>query len=243
MSHNPIDIHVWPAENTGDDAVTAAINTLENDMDPELDFDLDAYDESHHTPYDSTDDDNWDEVKSGFVIHVRNYYGKPDNNEAHLIIVNRTFDALGAGKAWGDIGRGNIWTDSDAAVTGVNVGVNAYAEGLNCQSGHGTDVFKNTVIHEVGYCLLRPALDVYDAPAQNCDQSHRVDHSLGGLDHTKTNDVTPMQTWYTPEICDDNPRCCVNCTQNSDHSNIDYATQTLTLCASHEMENYYDATF
>lgn len=242
MSHNPIQVHIWDAPWVGTAHVSHTEDTLDNDMDPELDFDLDAYDQSHRADYDSSNDDSWDEVFDGFKPHVESYYGTPDDNEVHLILVDRTFDRLGAGKASGAVGRADEWANSNAAVAGVNVGVDAYAESTNCQSGHGTDVFKNTVIHEVGHCLLHSGLDFYNAPADDCDQLPHVDHSLGGLDLYKTNDVTPMQTWYTAESCDNNSSLCDNCTNNGAHSNIDYATQKLTLCASQEMNEYNNET-
>lgn len=238
------EIIIWNAKYTDSNFTETAVGTVMNDMDPLLNFTVNAYDYSTSYRYDTSGDSTWNEVLNGFNDHVKAYYGTPNDNEYHMILVDRTYDSLGAGITKGGaigLGNGNIWSGSDAIIGGVNVAVKAYANSSGCMtsSSSGTDVFRNTVIHETGHGLLDPDFCTY--PSDGCDNGSSDEHSLGAITGSTYHDVTPMMTWYTALSCDDNPAVCNNCSGDETES-PGGVTTALSNCSIDQMEQFWTLT-
>lgn len=222
------EIHVWKGINTNSTFVDEAVGVLDTSMNYDLGFDVDAYHEDWRADYDDSNDSTWDEVKSGFKNHVLSEYGTPGDNECHAILLDRTVSYLGAGKAWGTIKQGNIWNSSGAAMFGVNVAVDAYITFSLCNGGNGTAAYKNTVIHEAGHTLLDHLWWQSDYPVV------ADEHSVGEI---VSNNVSPMQTWYTYAACDFNQEPDDNCSGNPDAAVSGFQVD-LSSCAVSEMNKY-----
>lgn len=229
-----VDVHIWPAKNTSDTKVSHAEDAV-NALDSETTYDFDPFSETDEPEFDAGPYDTWSEVLNNFADHVETYYGTPDDNETHLILINDSFDNWGAGKAGGKLFNNDKFENSGGTVAGVNVVVYNYTELTNCMGGEPLKAEKATDIHEVGHTVLSD--QTYDFPSESCTGSVGIEHSSGGI---YSGDVTSMQCWYTEESCDDNSTPCDNCTGNPDQ-NVYGIYVGLASCAEDAINSFLDA--
>jgi len=234
MSH--LAVHIWTSEHVDSGFVDAAVNTVEDILEPQLDFSIYAYRED--TDYDYSGG-GWDDIREDFHDYVEDKEGgSPHSWDCHLLLIEDLWPGFGAGTAWGLVNRPEgSFSSGEAAACGVNCALKAYVNG-NCEGDGGT-AFRNTVIQEILHTLLGLHLNCNSAPGSS-------EHSLGSI-YIKAGDngeelASPIITWCSANNCGDNYDVEDNCNGTHRTYRQDYSTE-LSDCTIDEVENYYDCFF
>ena len=237
------EVHIWKERTVDSGFVNGAVDALEQTLDPQLDFDVDAYDEaSSHESFERNNSD-WDSILDNFKDYVIEKYGCPSDKEYHMLIIDHDYDNVGAGAS-----RGNVngpWdpfenagcSDTKAALGGVNAATKAYEDSTWCYGGHGAEAFEGTVIHEALHGLNNAAN--YSMPSDDCDWDHSDEHSLGVIYVGESYDpVSPLRLWYTDEYCSGNPAPCDTCNGYVDATGNNIWNDELSRCEVDRTEAY-----
>jgi len=238
-----VHVNIWKEHTVDSGFVNGAVDALEETLDPQLNFDVDAYDKaSSHEPFERNNSD-WNSILDNFIDYVIDKHGCPPDKEYHMLIIDHDFDNVGAGA-----NRGNVngdWSpfkeagcdNSKAAVGGANAATKAYENSSWCYGGHGSKAFKGTVIHEVLHGLNNE--NNYSMPSDDCDWDHSDEHSLGVIYVEEDHDpVSPLRLWYTAEACSANPPPCDTCNGNEDATADNIWNDELSRCEQDRTEAY-----
>lgn len=217
-------VHIWAENGVDQGFIDAAEDTIENDMDPLLNFSTFAYQEDQDYFVSSS---SWDELESNFANYVENKIGGvPNSYECHLLIVDNLIH--GAGHSFGRSSNpgSTPFSSGEASAAGVNAAVKAFINS-GCP-GTGDTAFRNTVIHELIHTF-------------------GVWHDSGGIfEDQGPNDenlVTPLQTWYSNNNCGgSNDPVDTNCTLNP-NTNYEEFTTSMTSCTTVDTNSYYNSNF
>ncbi|WP_226024050.1 hypothetical protein [Halomicrobium salinisoli] len=245
-----VEFHVWRiTNNVSNSRMGMAVNTLQ-DLDDQVNFDIDVYSEQPDVPNQGGYND-WDPYIEDLVEHVVDEYGCPSDKEYHMLIINN--ESPGAGYTYGTVNDNAGWEkrdpfvhytegrcDSYAAAGGVNAAVVAYENSAGVYGGHGDKAFRATVLHNAIHGL---AHNQESYPADDCDQSHSKDHSLGkiaDIDGDGNDEaVTPAQMWYTSDYMSNNNPPCDNC-DGEPEQNCNDIRLDITSCAESVLNSSAD---
>lgn len=226
-------VYVW-----ADDDVTAtehqgAVDTINNHLKPQVDYDLHAYEMDRDFSYDRGDWD-WNDIKEDFVPYVEDKWnGAPPDYSCQMVLVSSEGTGVGAGKAWGHTNRWDGPWSSDASGAGVNAAVQQYIDGNFDCDGDSWTAYQNTVIQEALHTVIEA--DYYP------DGSN--EHSLGSIYYRNGgNKATPMITWFTKDNCAGNDQVTDNCNATADRDPDGFTTD-ISSCTEAKTENYFNTYF
>lgn len=242
-----ISVNFWQGSKVDDGFVTAAVDTIDNEFDPQVYFDIYGYDmTSWGYPKFSTSETYWGDILPEFYDFVESEYGTPLDNECHVLLLDRiesngTIGHPGAGQTHGSLGyKEGVWSGSLAACSGVNVAVKAFENLTGVYQGSGDRAFRNDVMHEVSHSLFDP--DLVNTPADDCATmgGKYLQHSCGAIYGGILRSVSPLQTWYTSNTLDNNSPPCNNCDGHPNETVNDGTNKDFTDCTVSGLESYYD---
>lgn len=213
-----MSVHLYRANNNDQKWIDKAQNALQ-DLEDQVNFSVFTYDEGNVS------------------VNVANNYGDTldnwaqwlDDNDVtrskydyHMLLVNTLDFGAGVtrGKALGPKGSGNgVIGLANAAVRFDN----------DCYGGNET--FPPTVMHEVIHSGLHDDMDKPDPD---------TDHSLGDVGTSWPNIVTPIQLWYTGDVCSGNAPPDDNCNNNPGEE-ADGVTHDISSCTEDRLEDYMNS--
>lgn len=223
----------WPTQDTNDNFAGTAADAINNDLDPQLNVSVEGNDNSSQTQFDGAGYSNWGSLLADFEQHVIDEVGHPGDDDCHIVLVDRPFGTLGAGKNPTQLGKGTSYPNSSSkgAAGGVNVAVKT--AGPACYN-YGGPIYRSTVIHECLHSLLDEPDNTF--PSDFCTDSVDNEHSAGEINNAY---VSPMQLFYTSQVCDSNPTPCNNCSTNPD-AYVQGSTSDISDCTKTQAEDYVD---
>jgi len=241
MGH--VQVHIWTGRNVDPDFQDSAYDAIEETLDGELPFAIDAYERD--TDFD-TDGNSWSDVKPHFVDYVKDKLGgDPPDDHIHMILIDDIWSQIGAGTTWGTEVQAppTPWDTGEAAASGVNVAIKVYVNNNDDCAGDGGRVFKSTVIHEILHTMMDQ--DKYpnnDESDSGNDFPGVTEHTCGRIEVDADGEddwVSPMQTWYSENNCGDNYDVKENCNSTENTTREGYSL-VLSQCTKDEVSDYHD---